>query len=493
MIIFFNKIIKNSLRRITAIFPPAGIPSAQRFKNNFSTRMSSHRGQVAVLMILLIAIGLIFYAVVLNLGRMSQVKTQTLIAANTTATQLASFMASYGQKLFEESLGGRRKVCGFTALFSALLMVIIIIIIIIIIIVSWGAATAAALAVGITMTATTAAIVGVMIGLALAMAIASLALQATVVEPGITEMWNRMMGDTMNETDQFVERGIQSALGSMVTDQVRIPDFLDGDTDTLYGYDGPRNLQTPLFPLDPARGANDYISRFGFLYTQQRLKGLPALKQSDAIEEFVEALRELIGDKNDGWGLSDQFDCASVPGIKPAECDPCCQPPGMPNPLCEDTGVLPDDRPSCCSNSVNYDPAETDCVTVSLRPAGCGDPTANCLATTPYGVGGPGYPWVYDPYYENPTNSFLSLREQIGRDDEHHLYRVEQSTSFQTPSLRREVLSNSPSDPPRSPGFNLSDASGLYSADPITRSVRQVVLRRYFFPKRFLQKRTEHA
>src|SRR5262245_14865506 len=97
-------------------------------------------------MILIIAIGLIFYAVVLNLGRVSQTKTLTLVAAESTASQMASFLSSYCQKIFEEQLGGRREVCGWTALFTALIMVVVIIIIIIIIIVSWGTAAPAATA-----------------------------------------------------------------------------------------------------------------------------------------------------------------------------------------------------------------------------------------------------------------------------------------------------------------------------------------------------------
>src|SRR3989338_6445485 len=92
---------------------------------------SKKNGQVAVILILVVAAALIFYAVSLNLGRISQTKTMTTIAADTAASTLGSYMASFGQSLFMTSLGGDRKVCNWTGVVAAILVVIIVIIAII--------------------------------------------------------------------------------------------------------------------------------------------------------------------------------------------------------------------------------------------------------------------------------------------------------------------------------------------------------------------------
>ena len=99
-------------------------------KNNSSARLEpDSKGQVAIILIIMTAIALIFYAVTLNLGRMSGAKTMTTMAAEKTASVLASQMASYAQKLVKENLKGSLEVCDKTSLFTAIISMIIIIIV----------------------------------------------------------------------------------------------------------------------------------------------------------------------------------------------------------------------------------------------------------------------------------------------------------------------------------------------------------------------------
>ena len=79
------------------------------------------KGQVAVVLVIIVAISLIFYAVTLNLERLTESKTVVTIASNLGASQLASQMASYGHAILMTQLGGKRKVCGWTGIFATFL------------------------------------------------------------------------------------------------------------------------------------------------------------------------------------------------------------------------------------------------------------------------------------------------------------------------------------------------------------------------------------
>ncbi|MBZ0166099.1 MAG: hypothetical protein K8I00_04770, partial [Candidatus Omnitrophica bacterium] len=59
----------------------------------------SKKGQIAVVILLIVAFALIFFAASLNLGRIGQNKIYTQVGAAQGASALASAMASYGQSL----------------------------------------------------------------------------------------------------------------------------------------------------------------------------------------------------------------------------------------------------------------------------------------------------------------------------------------------------------------------------------------------------------
>ncbi|MDP2652469.1 MAG: hypothetical protein Q8Q08_00380 [Candidatus Omnitrophota bacterium] len=442
-------------------------------------RLDSVRGQIAIVLILIIAIGLIFYAVVLNLGRVSGSKTITMIATNSAVTQMASYYASYGQKLFKEQLDGHRKVCGWTALFSALILIAIIIIIIIIVIVTWGAGAA----IVVPLLGVAVPIV-VVLGVALAFAIVAAVLQAVLVNPSITAMWNKMIAESLTIQDQFVERGLQTALQTVVTDQVQIPDVVDLDSDAIYGWGtDPGNPGAPKsvwpdpaqgFSLDnPLQGANDFVSRFAF-YNTERLRNVVRPGVAN-VDEFIAGLKNFLEKADDpaDWGLWHPFDCSaphaccpqnSSPGQNtdmPAECDSCCLPDPMVNPSCGAVapaccslptadpsycGVCAEEGlqdPQCCCGiawgateaCVGLPLPVPSCQRIKVRPdccdlpAGdadkCGDPTT-CSQRTPYAPPVPNpamtYPWIYDRYYERTDDTIWSFREQLGRDDDIHTY-----------------------------------------------------------------------
>ena len=83
----------------------------------------NNKGQVGIIMLLVLAFALIFYAASMNIGRVSQTKTYTQTAAMAGASQLASQMSSYGQKLFQEQLGGHKRICALTGIFMAILTI----------------------------------------------------------------------------------------------------------------------------------------------------------------------------------------------------------------------------------------------------------------------------------------------------------------------------------------------------------------------------------
>jgi hypothetical protein len=95
-----NLFRKNTLSK----FIGGALFSSPHTKDN---RLHSNKGQVAIIIILVIAFALIFYAVSMNLGKLSISKTQTQVAAMAGASQLGSQMASYGQYLFQTQLGGK--------------------------------------------------------------------------------------------------------------------------------------------------------------------------------------------------------------------------------------------------------------------------------------------------------------------------------------------------------------------------------------------------
>jgi hypothetical protein len=169
-------------------------------------------GQAALVMLLVFALGLIFFAITLNWGRIANTKTQTTIAANTAASAMASNVASYGEQGIQTTLGGRARYCKATSIITAIATLIIAIVVCI---VSWGAATPLVAAVLIA---------------SIVLAAANLAIQVLVIQPGINGLWNKLQSKMATE-DRFIEAGVTTAMQSAVSDPGQIPDFFDADTD----------------------------------------------------------------------------------------------------------------------------------------------------------------------------------------------------------------------------------------------------------------------
>ena len=364
-------------------------------------------GQVGLILILAAAIGLILYAVTINIGRISKGKTMTIIAANTAAAKMASFIASYGQMLFMTSLGGETKICAWTGFLVKLIAAIVVVVLVVVSAVTyqcegWGLAAAIVAAV---------------------LVVAAVIIDATVTQPGITHMWNKMMADSMGPKEMAVELGVQTGLMAAVNDPAQIPDLFDFDTDGSFG-----NLSDDT----DKNSAPDYISRFAYYYTR-RLQGIPD-NNSSVVDDFLAALTDFLftggrsnawGSDTDNWGLVDPIDCNLTPAHPccpanpvgdmrfPSMCDPCCVPSG-------------DLRPPCCATGT--------CITDSGFVGG--DPNT-CYDRSPYHTPLPpnppdlarSYPYVYTGMNEDSTNNsagveFVSFREWLGLDDEHHQYAV---------------------------------------------------------------------
>lgn len=333
--------------------------------------MSGKSGQVAVILILVVAAALIFYAISLNLGRISQTKVATTIAADTAASTMASYMASFGQSVFMTSLGGKRKICNWTGVVAAIFAVVIAIIAVIAAIYCnacsaplWKAVVALVLAVG------------------------ALAMQVAVIQPGLTNAWNDIVWHSMEMKDAFVEQGVQGALRGVATDSALVPDMDDSDGDRLWGFDGGGQ------PLDE-------VSRFGVYYTQRRLNTIP-IPVAGSVQDFLDDLGDFLTEGTDAWGLIDDTGPRCDPFAANSECNPCC--------------ILPDywtEEMGCAAN-VSGDP---DIYTPD--PVGVASMRTTCGNNSPYGAA---YPWVYDAYRGNPMNAFVSFQEQLGRDDEHQLF-----------------------------------------------------------------------
>lgn len=434
-------------------------------------------GQVAFVLILLAAIGLVFYAITMNINAVANQKNTTMVAAQQSSAFMGSFLASYAQKLSEEYVQGGIGFCKKSSLFKTIMMAICTIIIVIIGIIlapfTGGGSLAFAYKVVIVM--------------AIVFSVGAVVIDMVYVQPKITEMWNEMMQTMDTFEDKVIEYGIQSALQTAVDDNVQIPDMTDFDRDGIYGWDG-----GPPFDYDKVK---DFISRFGYHYTLRMMEIKPTRNiYSPAIREFTEQLEDFVyffdkereqnwqllpggsvlpgfdipyltkaekdliiyrSDSSDYdlWGVHDSYidnpnGHVCQQANPPAECDPGCLPAYKP--CCEilkcpeevesctkswpDPGAPAPDDPECCGScSEPFSGADPhpSCIygiiPEDLQSAGCEDRSYmsnNYQATTdlPSGsyntVNWPGYPYVYDPHYEDTSNNLKSLREDIGKDDQ---------------------------------------------------------------------------
>ena len=400
-------------------------------------RLSS-RGQVAIILILVTAIALIFYAVALNFGKVSQTKTLTTVTADTGASLMGSQMASYGQSVYKTTLGDSKKVCAWSGIFAAIISLIVAIIALVLAFVTGGLSLAAMSTLELlTVVAATAGVI---------LSATALALQITYIQPGITDMWNKVAQENLSITDQFVEQGVRHGLQTLSTDQVKVPDVIDLDTDGIWGFDG--------------RVPRDKVPRFSVYYTELS-QGFSTPTNTD-IEAFVNELEDFIledpvnADTSPNWGLYDPWEdtcgtgsphaCCATPS---SECNPCCVPDSITNPF--GGGSVPV-RPDCCDTG---------------GPDECGVSTF-CGTDSPYGAG---YPFVYDRFLENEENLFFSFRELLGTDDEHVLFTKDPNNPNYAPQVALSPLNQE---------FRIHDTTGYYVNPPYTPTVPDV--KRGVFP-----------
>lgn len=375
-------------------------------------------GQVAIILILICAIALIFFVVAFNLGRLSQTKTQTTIAANAGASQMASLAASYGQSLFMGQLGGKTRDCGFSSFFTAIVDFIVGIII--------------------------GAIKGGWVGAIIAaiQGAANIYLQVTYVERFYQNLWGQIMSESLSMRDGFLEQGISTALQTAVSDRGKVPDLHDFDGDRIWGY-------------DVTGHPKDYVGRFGFYYNE-RLKTISAL-DTVAIEKFVHAMQDMLYfiSGTDPWAFFDDTLPAACeyehggPSV-PSVCNPCCVPNDARNPIGGADKV--DYRPSCCDNGKDDE---------------CGK-SADCTGFSPYEKinANSTYQYVYDPYLENWENNDqgkISFREALGRDDEHQYYEEVPPNFYSNPPLNFSGIEQNRESGPIN--FYLNDTSDYLDAD----------------------------
>ncbi len=481
--------------------------------------LRSQTGQIGIVLILLAAFGLLFYAVVLNFSKASDLKTRTLIAAEASAALTASYLAGTAEKLSQEHLKGEAGYCDSSswleAVFKIILLVIVIIIAIIINIIPGVGSLISALL--------WAVVIGAI--LAIVFTTISIILQITVVQPGITSMWNEMMAKSFeNFEDQVLEQGIQMSLQKIVDDTVELPDVLDFDNDGVYAVVNGAVI---------SGGIPDTYARFAH-YNTLRLQGAVANRFDPSyLDEFVARLRGLLflNDTDKGtvegrvWGFFDETLMFSG-GVCPngaSACDPCCLP--VPAICCGScAGEFDRCEPLCCATATCATPAEInrcgmleppccdipECAPGGIAAATCGYPrpltcgseypdkcyyhsflyednTGN--ESNPADVAF-GQPFIYDPYFEDARNNtdskYISFREWLGRDDVSDAFKVTVDEATPAYPVKWNTLETLPDDrqevDPVSGGtvaaaltanfvnpleerFRPQDASGFYNQD----------------------------
>ncbi len=362
--------------------------------------MKNKYGQTALILILLTAAALIFLAITLNWGRIAQVKALLTVAADGSASLMASDAASYGEMQKQTNLKDTNQITGQTGLLLALLLVVLSILLCIIFPPSGAFAWAIAIA-------------------SIAMAITNLVLQLVVIQPGITALWNSLQKN-QPIPQQFYEGGVSTALQGSVGDQVNITDYLDWNVNGQWGVDSHN------FP-------KDFVSRFAVFYTD-RLKMLnkPPIPQ---VVFFYDQLGELINGETCAQNESDHASYPDIITLNPfcqnldaqLGAQHCINDPADPACQMKIPNVFQLHDACTGSNPVNtatYSPYCDPCCQPQyvpgsnpqkpLRPLSCSSGDSNCSTNNPYS---PPYIDIYDPAFQNYASG-LSFLDQFGRDQQ---------------------------------------------------------------------------
>lgn len=345
----------------------------------------NNRGQIALVMIFIVAVALILYAMSMNISKLSQTKLLLTVAGNTTASALASRFASYGESVMQTTLGGERENCAWTGVLTAVIALIIIIIIIIIAIVCHQY-----------FCISVALKVWVVMAVMVVLAVAAVVIQATYIQPKITSMWNKMQAQIQSQEDMFLETALQSGMQGAISDQASIRDFSD------YNMDG--RLAKPRGPFDTSN-PNTWptVPRFTYYYTQRLMTytNVAASAAQGFINNAGTMLLEL--------GMDYQKACCSTLNAEPEFCDPCC--------------VTKEVRPKSCHPDIekkaDFPDVPTQC---SPRPL-------------------PGYPLSYDNLFCNRAIAVSGTAQTkaeylpglLGQDDG-NAYLKKVASDFQSPA-----------------------------------------------------------
>ena len=95
-------------------------------------KKTTTQGQTSLILILMAAAALIFLAITLNWGRIAQTKAMTTIAADQSAAQLASDVASYGEMEKQTYLKGKNELSSMGGILMAVIGLFVAIICLII-------------------------------------------------------------------------------------------------------------------------------------------------------------------------------------------------------------------------------------------------------------------------------------------------------------------------------------------------------------------------
>ncbi len=370
-------------------------------------KANNSRGQTALILILLSAAALIFLSITLNWGRIAQTKSMLTIAADQSASLLASNAASYGEQQKQTNLKDANQLKGKSSFWTAFFYFVLAIVMI---------------SIGGTGFAWYLEIASV------ALATINIVLQLVVIQPMITSLWNKLEREMATE-EQFFEQGISTALEGSVTDRVNITDYFDSSPNGRFG-------------TNSSGVPNDTISRFGLFYTD-RLKMLmqPPVPQvgffSNQLDEFIngETCLQNGNDRKNYPGIQPNLNCASLycvtdPVKDPSNLllDPNCQKPILGGFQLNDPCPADPD-----SNKATYTPYCDPCCLPPIvngkyvRPSYCNPSEASIIAecgtNNPYNS----YPYIYDPAFQNnymPINlqnydqNGASFLDKFGRDEQ---------------------------------------------------------------------------
>lgn len=221
---------------------------------SFLKKKLGKSGQIAIILILFIAVFLAALAVVINLQNISLRKTAAVVAVDSAAAFMASMYASYAESLYQGIIEPGKNKEGTELTRSATqawlqkaVSIIIGVVCLILAIVAYVAPGAQG--VGLLLTAVVVA------ALSLAVSITALVLELAVVVPEQNKMWGKMF-QYLKTYDKFREQGIQTLFSQSASDPVNVNDMNDYNMDGRFEGDG----MTPKAKQ---------VSRFSVLYTKR--------------------------------------------------------------------------------------------------------------------------------------------------------------------------------------------------------------------------------